>query len=317
MYKIALIGAGQLGSRHLQGLKLSILQSEIWVLDNNLDSLYIAKQRYEESPLNINQTIHYVQFMDFLPNSLDLVIIATGSKPRFSILQKLLYSIKVKFLVLEKFLFTRITEYEDAAKLFEKTSVKVWVNCPRRMYDYYIKLNSMIDKSLSLQMKYAAAHWGLCCNSIHMIDIFMMLSGEDSYTTDFTGLIPMILESKRTGYIELDGKIEIKTLNGSSLVLICRDDQVDSNQIDLLNGESHVIINEKEGKMSVNGIDKPIFIKHQSQLTGIVADNILTSGECLLTPYLESAEYHKPFLVGILDIYNELTGNQHDSCPIT
>ena len=32
MYKIAVIGAGQLGSRHLQGLKLSKLKSDIWVV---------------------------------------------------------------------------------------------------------------------------------------------------------------------------------------------------------------------------------------------------------------------------------------------
>ena len=33
MYKIAVIGAGQLGSRHLQGLKLSKLKSDIgWLI---------------------------------------------------------------------------------------------------------------------------------------------------------------------------------------------------------------------------------------------------------------------------------------------
>lgn len=46
MYKIAVIGAGQLGSRHLQGLKLSKLKSDIWVVDNNPNSLQIAQQRY-------------------------------------------------------------------------------------------------------------------------------------------------------------------------------------------------------------------------------------------------------------------------------
>lgn len=44
MYKIAVIGAGQLGSRHLQGLKLSKLKSDIWVVDNNPNSLQIAQQ---------------------------------------------------------------------------------------------------------------------------------------------------------------------------------------------------------------------------------------------------------------------------------
>ena len=58
MYKIAVIGAGQLGSRHLQGLKLSKLKSDIWVVDNNSNSLQIAQQRYEEGEVNSN--IHCV-----------------------------------------------------------------------------------------------------------------------------------------------------------------------------------------------------------------------------------------------------------------
>lgn len=61
MYKIAVIGAGQLGSRHLQGLKLSKLKSDIWVVDNNSNSLQIAQQRYEEGEVNSNQTIYYSQ----------------------------------------------------------------------------------------------------------------------------------------------------------------------------------------------------------------------------------------------------------------
>ena len=45
MYKIAVIGAGQLGSRHLQGLKLSKLKSDIWVVDNNSNYLLLTTYR--------------------------------------------------------------------------------------------------------------------------------------------------------------------------------------------------------------------------------------------------------------------------------
>ena len=71
MYKIAVIGAGQLGSRHLQGLKLSKLKSDIWVVDNNSNSLQIAQQRYEEGEVNSNQTIYYLQLIEQLPTELE------------------------------------------------------------------------------------------------------------------------------------------------------------------------------------------------------------------------------------------------------
>ena len=47
MYKVAIIGAGQLGSRHLQGLKVAASPLEITVMDSNEDSLKVAKERYD------------------------------------------------------------------------------------------------------------------------------------------------------------------------------------------------------------------------------------------------------------------------------
>lgn len=185
MYKIAVIGAGQLGSRHLQGLKLSKLKSDIWVVDNNPNSLQIAQQRYEEGEVNSNQTIYYIQLIDQLPAELDLVVIATSSKPRLTILKSLLAKVKVVNIILEKFLFTGLADYDEAAQLLQINHVNAWVNCPRRLFGFYAEIDSMIDKQKPLVMEYADSNWGLCCNSIHMIDIFMMLSGEKAYIAVF------------------------------------------------------------------------------------------------------------------------------------
>ena len=53
------------------------------------------------------------------------------------------------------------------------------------------------------------------------------------------------------------------------------------------------------------------------RLTGVVADEILLNGNCKLTTYAESSNYHKVFLKGILGVYNKVTGDMHDRCPIT
>ena len=52
----------------------------------------------------------------------------------------------------------------------------------------YAEIDSMIDKQKPLVMEYADSNWGLCCNSIHMIDIFMMLSGEKPISLIFLEL---------------------------------------------------------------------------------------------------------------------------------
>lgn len=44
MKNISIIGAGQLGSRHLQGLMTAQTEMNIWVVDQSLDSLNTAKK---------------------------------------------------------------------------------------------------------------------------------------------------------------------------------------------------------------------------------------------------------------------------------
>lgn len=317
VFNIAIIGAGQLGSRHLQGLKLSKLHSNIWVIDNSVESLMVAQQRYEEGGQNLNQVVIYDNSYDSLQQEIDLVIIATSSKPRLSILKDLLSKVKVSYIVLEKFLFTGLADYEEAKKLLDNKGVKAWVNCPRRLFDYYHQIDSIIDKARPTEIQYADVNWGLCCNSIHMIDIFMMLSGQQSYQADFSGVEPTVIESKRNGYIEFNGTIKIQTPNSSTLTLCCMDKVDNKGLIIITNGKNHIVLDESNKVMFIKGKEYPICMKYQSQLTGLVADEILQNGTCQLTTFYESSEYHKVFLTGILDVYNKITGEIHDRCPIT
>ena len=52
MYNIAIIGAGQLGSRHLQGLKLAQLPMRIEIVDSSEKSLETARERYDQIEAN-------------------------------------------------------------------------------------------------------------------------------------------------------------------------------------------------------------------------------------------------------------------------
>ena len=49
MVNVAIIGAGQLGSRHLSSLALSVNDLEIQVVDPFQGSLEVAKSRFEEA----------------------------------------------------------------------------------------------------------------------------------------------------------------------------------------------------------------------------------------------------------------------------
>ena len=89
MYRIQIIGAGQLGSRHLQALSSVAEPLSIDVIDPSLDSLAIAKERFEAMPKIHTHSVNYHQ--EILHDlNIDIVIVASGAKPRRKIIENLL-----------------------------------------------------------------------------------------------------------------------------------------------------------------------------------------------------------------------------------
>ena len=318
MYQVAIIGAGQLGSRHLQGLKLASSPLSITVMDSNDESLNVAKERYDAvSPIG-EKNIYYVNSIDKLPSELDFVIIATGSKPRAAIVQSLLNQATVKYLVLEKVLFPSLADYENVGRLLKNKGFKCWVNCPRRMFGMYKHIKETIDPAKPIYMTNADEDWGLCCNAIHMIDIFLYLTEETSYAVETRYLNDEIEESKREGYIEMTGTLKVTTPKGNELTLISEKDFKGEKNYMIENGHNMFVISEGEGNWSLNGKTYQYSMPYQSQLTGVLADELLITGGCSLTPFNISVEYHKPFIEAMLAKYNTIKGTpDNEILPIT
>lgn len=317
MYNTAIIGAGQLGSRHLQGLKTASSPMDIWVMDNNHDSLKVAEERYNTIPTVSQKNAHYINSINELPKDIDFAVVATGSKPRAAIVKSLLSHSKVKNLILEKVLFPKLSDYDEIDQLLNNTDVKCWVNCPRRMFGFFQDVKYMLDRSKPITMVKEGKDWGLCCNAIHMIDIFMFLTDQDMYKIDTRKLIPEIIESKRNGYIEINGMLDVTTPNENRLTLVCTSDFEGDPTLTIKNGDKQIIIFESKGIMSINEKTVHFHLPYQSEMTGLLADMILKTGFCPLTTYEKSSIYHKIFIKTILDYYNKVQGIKNDLCPIT
>jgi len=87
---IAIIGAGQLGSRHLQGLSRIKQEINISVIDPNPFALEIARQRFVEMPENpLIQSVAYLDsFVEFV-QPVELAIIATNADVRRNVIEEL------------------------------------------------------------------------------------------------------------------------------------------------------------------------------------------------------------------------------------
>ena len=322
VYNIAIIGAGQLGSRHLQGLKKANIEMAIFVIDTNTQSLEISKARYEEIEPNPQvKSIDYLMNIDFLPSHLDLVIIATGSISRASLTERLLNSIRVTNVIFEKFLFPSISDYSLIDKLLTDNNINAWVNCPRRYFSFYKELKNLLIESKTVEMNLSGQNWGLACNSIHFIDIFAMLTNKQDFELDVS-LLEDIIDSKRSGYIELTGTIKGKSKSGDYHFSLTSKENCNPFVFGISTEKYQITIDELQKKAYIetkdgNRIEKKVKVNYQSELTGVMTEQILLTGSSDLTPYSESASLHVQFLEPVIKFYNQKTDKNKDFCPIT
>ncbi len=315
---IAVVGAGQLGSRHLQGLKKAHIPMNIFVLDASTDSLQICEQRYNEIADNhLIGTILFTTQWGELPDKIDIAIVATGSKPRCAIIHELVEKHNCRMLILEKFLFPKMSDYDDITNLFQNNNVQAWVNCSRRYFICYQKLREILVNDGPLTFIHEGKNWGLCCNSIHQIDLFAYLSGAKQISFDCSGIDPTLYESKRSGYIEMTGTIKGVADNGSILQISSFAEFDGPGKLSIKSQHHSTEIFEGLNKMIIDGIEEAMNMSYQSDLTGKYVEELLSAHSLPLATYEESANLHQQILPHFLNLYNQLNGTNSDLCPIT
>ena len=215
MFNNLIIGAGQLGSRHLQGLLKFDKEQIIYVLDTSKSSLNIAEERASE--IEFEHTIKYITNWDNIPSELDLVIVATGASVRSKVVTKLLKVCNVKNLILEKILFQDLESYSDISKLIKATGTPTWVNHPRRMFKHYIDIKNKLSASEEVvNFQVFGGNWDLACNALHFIDLISFLSNSEVMELDFKGIDNKVINSKRSNCIEFTGSFSGKLKNGNN-----------------------------------------------------------------------------------------------------
>ena len=82
--RVAIVGAGNIGGRHLQALVRSERPLEVYVVDPSPGVLRHAAARVDEAASNEHVSVRYLGELSKLPSTLDVAIVATTSKERRS-----------------------------------------------------------------------------------------------------------------------------------------------------------------------------------------------------------------------------------------
>jgi predicted dehydrogenase len=318
MLNIVVIGAGQLGSRHLQGLAKLSQNCVLHIVDPSVVSVTEAKKRINEiNPIKINEVFSHDSVVT-LPDSIQLAIIATTADTRLSALKDLCAHTSVQYLILEKVLFQQASHFKEAEKLLESNSIKCWVNCARRAYPVYIDLRDYFSTDPITCMHVVGGDWGMGCNAIHFLDLLTFFTGNVDFELDISHLDSQIRDSKRERFIEFTGSLLGKC--GEATFSLKSTFKSEANHtISLYSERKLAVIDEvgsriwkiDESSSQCSDFDLPF----QSNLTTSVANSILKEGTCNLPRYDESLLVHMPFLKALSTHLG--SGVSNGSVPIT
>jgi predicted dehydrogenase len=243
--KVAIIGCGNLGSRHAESLAKHKDVESISIVDPSDSGLRITLDRIMST--GYEGSISCFKNLSDVSGPFDLAVISTSSAERLKSLDTLIQNADPKNVLLEKLLAANAYDLAGIRDIASKSLSRFWVNCPMPFFSHYqtIQENCAIKHSSTpLEYSVRGSNFGLVSNSIHYLDHFSVLTGRQ---VEQITLEPdcSVIDSKRTGYKELIGRLTAQTDSGDVL-RVSYSSQSDPQllEIEISNGEDRWLVNE-------------------------------------------------------------------------
>lgn len=319
--RIAVIGGGQLGSRHLQALAKLEEPTHIAVVDPSPSSLEVCRGRVREVAGWDRHSYEFLQELTGL-EPLDLAIVATSANVRRPVVEKLLSANMAPNLLLEKVLFQRAIDCTEVGELLRSKGVGAWVNAPRRMWPFYRGLKQVLQGDKPASFRQTGSGWDMACNAYHFLDLFAFLSGSGIERLSPEFLDRQARESKRTGFKELSGTL-VGCLEGGGFFSIS-DFAGRGIPLSVTIETTARVIRVDEIKKTTTVLSGPALDdglvpepKYQSELTHRFARAVLAGEPVELTGYEEASAIHRSMLRCFADVFAPDDDKETTRCPIT
>lgn len=288
---LLLIGLGNIGFRHLQGLEPLAAQVSLDGMDPSQAALDRSRTQWSAYPGSEGR---FAQALSDVDGDPAVVILATPADGREALIEAVLADRKVGAMVIEKIAFNARASFPRMISLLEARGVRAMVNCPRRLWPRYRALAHRIGQAGSpVQMTVRGRNVGLACNGVHFIDLLQMLAGEAEVRLTQSRIADPF-PAKRDGYYEVFGVSTYGTPSGSSLDLIVEADGPEQTEIRLQFGDTVLTIVEATGVMSNERGEVVDVVRavYQSELTAQVVESLMTDEACSLPDLAASALAH-------------------------
>jgi predicted dehydrogenase len=313
---VVIVGAGQLGSRYLQGFSDMTRPLDLFVIDPRTESLQRSESRWHEVAGQESRVrVTFATGLNTLPSAIDLAIVATTADVRPTVVMELARKSRVSHWVIEKVL----AQDESGVDAIEAAvgGAKAWVNTPRRIMPWYQQLKSHLPVGQPITVEVVGGAWGLACNAVHYLDLIEWWAEETLIAVETGGLKPQWITAKRPGFSEVTGTL-VGRFSGGSQGRLTVSENTEPVRMRLHTGGYVWVIDQAEGtayrsdNLQLLGTLVP-----QSRLTADLTESILATGDCGLPSLGESARLHRVYLRSMISHRRNHTDSHSVSVPIT
>jgi hypothetical protein len=288
---ILIIGFGNIGYRHFQGLCLVNTKIKITVFDidintfKKIDALLISKN------IKILKTTKAPKKQKF-----DLVISASTNFKRYMVMKNLINNNTIRYIILEKIAFESPAQYFNFYNLLsKKKSIQCFINYNRNMMKSYIDLKKKIKNKQINYISVIGSNWNLVSNSLHFINLFLYLFEKKDFSFIEHKLHKKIYLSKRKGFSQLKGKIIFQL---TDIKIVLEDNLKNkSSLITLKSINEKIVIDESNQKIIYHDLKKnkstikKFKINLVSQQSKEIYSQILNKKPILLPKYKTSFKF--------------------------
>ena len=319
--KIAVIGSGQVGSRHLQSLANMGGNHEFHAVDPSPESETLARERLGTSA----QRVTFHRAIETLPRQLDLVVVATNASVRRRLVTALLAHSSVRHLLLEKVLFQSVADCLWAADFLPGHGTRTWVNFPRRLQPVYRDIHAAVSPGQPIEISVTGSQWGLATSAVHFLDLVLFLTGSPKLDLNVFQ-VQRYPSPRHRDCFECTGQLKGTAGAGQAFTITAWPDGNAPIQVSIETPRARWIVAEGENQTvtqhasadrqgASSSLTQPFH--YQSQLTATVAENLFATGGCDLTDLAGALPSHLPFLRSWATHFNPGADPDLTLCPVT
>lgn len=214
--KILVIGAGQIGSRHVQGLAGLPSLREVVVVDPQAESRDRTASRWRDIEGHADKKLTLLAEPP-LSGTFDAAIVATGASGRLRHFETLA-ALGVRHVLAEKLLFQSLAELEAGVALEARAGLAIYANYVYRYAAPWAALRTSLAGA-SFHMDVKAGDIGLATNLPHWLDLFEYLAASENVALDVVALYAIYPSKRGGGLLECSGRLAGRAANGCSIKL--------------------------------------------------------------------------------------------------